>query len=139
MAQRSRVLIVDDERSVRTALELAMPPGLEAQAVESAEAALALLRLSRFDLLVVDKNLPGMSGLDLLRRVKEEYPRPPWAMLITGYASAQTALESVELQVYGYLEKPFRDIFEVTFELERLATLKSAHDARTEAPQRPLR
>lgn len=128
MNTRTRVLIVDDERAVRTALELAMPEHFEVRSVDSAEAALTVLQSWCADLMLVDKNLPGMSGLELLRRVKAQFASPPWALLMTGFASVQSALESLDIRVYGYIEKPFRDIFGVVQQLERLANLKGSLD-----------
>ncbi|MFN7133533.1 MAG: response regulator, partial [Myxococcales bacterium] len=133
-ATRTRLLIVDDELSVRTALELAMPEDFEVTTAESGEHALELVRRSPFDLALVDKNLPGISGLELLRRMKLELPDPPWAVLITGFASVQSAVDGIELGIRAYIEKPFKDVFDVVREVERLAELRSSSHAPAAEP-----
>lgn len=125
---KAQLLIVDDEASVRLALELALErPAWAIRSVGSAEQALPLLRTQKFDLLLLDKNLPGMSGVELLRQLRTEN-NGVWAVMITGYPSSSSATETLNLGVKAYLEKPFDDIFKIGERLERLLTLKAAHD-----------
>lgn len=122
--QRARILIVDDEPAVRMTLALALadtPHHVEP--VESAEAALELLGTRPFDLLVVDKNLPGINGVELIRRVHAQ-GLDAWSVMITGYPSAESALELLHLGVRGYVEKPFADVYDVVRRVEHLLLLK---------------
>ena len=71
-----------------------------------------LLRSQPFDLLLLDKNLPRMNGLDLLRGVRARNATVP-AILMTAYASAESATETLNLGVEAYLEKPLDSLAEV--------------------------
>ena len=107
------VLVVDDEPFVRQSLVLAMADlgwvGFEAATTEEA---LAMVGRQRFDVLLVDKNLPGPSGLELVRRLRAR-GNPTPIVLMTGYGSTESALEALHLRVGAYVEKPFDDIFAV--------------------------
>jgi len=108
------VLLIDDERAVLAALRLAfedMDRFLVLTAA-SAEEALSLDTLREVDLVITDKNLPGMSGLDLIRRLRGRGLDMP-TVLITGYANRESRAMSMSLGVVAYLEKPFRDIYDV--------------------------
>lgn len=122
--ERARILIVDDEPAVRMTLELALadtPHHVES--VETAEQALAALERGPFDLLLVDKNLPGINGVELIRRVRQKH-EDVWAAMITGYPSADSAMELLHLGVRGYLEKPFEDVYEVVRRVDKLLEMK---------------
>lgn len=124
--QTSRILIVDDEPSVRMTLEMALSDTPHhVQSVESAEQALAALKDETFDLLIVDKNLPGINGTELIRKVRQTH-EDIWSAMITGYPSAESAMEMLHLGVRGYLEKPFEDVFEVVRRVENLLKQKQA-------------
>ncbi len=117
-----RILVIDDEVSVRDLLlRVLADAGHEVVAVETGEAALMKLAKQPFDLLVVDKNLPGMSGLDVLRLVRTHYPRLR-AMLITAFPSPEAEATAQDLGVHGYVTKPFG-----------IVTIVSAVDAAIEA------
>lgn len=106
----SRVLLVDDEAVVRTLFEsLLPPPEFVVSAYGDAESALAAHVPGEFELAILDKNLPGKNGLELMRELKVRDPLLE-VMLITGYASLPTAIEALQLGAYDYLEKPFADI-----------------------------
>ena len=101
--QSSRILIVDDEPAVRMTLEMALsetPHHVES--VESAEKALLALQGTTFDLIIVDKNLPGINGTELIRKVRQTH-EDIWSAMITGYPSAESAMEMLHLGVRGYL------------------------------------
>jgi len=122
--QPSRILIVDDEPAVRMTLELALADTPHSVvSVDSAEQALAELALVPVDLLIVDKNLPGMNGGELIRKVHQIHEEV-WAAMITGYPSADSAMEMLHLGVRGYLEKPFDDIYAVVRKIDQLLELK---------------
>jgi response regulator RpfG family c-di-GMP phosphodiesterase len=116
-----RVLVVDDNPSVLRFLVAAF--GANACLVShanAAEQALALLRGERFDLVVSDIKMPGLSGLDLLRAVKGRQPDTP-VVLITGAPSVDSAVFGLRHGAYDYLPKPFtvKEIQELLARLRR--------------------
>jgi len=120
---RARILVVDDESAILKFFRLALPEH-DVHAVTDAEQALRALEVGRFELLFVDKNLPGMDGIDLLRRARHA-GQPFEAVVMSGYASLDSAIEAVDLGVFRYLQKP------ITLEDVRCAAtqaLQRAHE-----------
>jgi DNA-binding NtrC family response regulator len=76
------------------------------QAAPDGEAALRLLEESNVDVLLCDINMPRMDGMELLRRVRER-ANPPEAIMLTGHATVETAIEAMKLGAYDYLSKPY--------------------------------
>jgi signal transduction histidine kinase len=103
-AARPRVLVVDDEPAILRFFRAALTDH-EVITTLSPEEGLRLLESDRIELLFVDKNLPGMDGIDLLRRARAVAPRFE-AIVMTGYASLDSAIEAVDLGVFRYLQKP---------------------------------
>ena len=103
-----RVLVVDDEESIRELLTKTLALAeYEAQAVSDGKAGLELLRREPWDLLIADLRMPEMDGLSLIREARRLHPRLP-VIIITGYSSESSAIQAVNLGVVGYLVKPFR-------------------------------
>jgi len=106
-----RILVVDDEKETLKALcstiERAGQFRSEVVAVESSERALAELEKQEFDLVLSDNRLPGISGIELLTRVRENSPSTV-RMLITGFSDLDTARQALyEADVNNYIEKPW--------------------------------
>ena len=122
-----KILIVDDEERQREIYrDILQGEGYDADVAPSGEAALKLLAQVRFDLVITDLNLTGMTGLQLLSEIVVDDPTIA-VIMITGYPSIQSAVEATRKGVYQYLEKPVdRDVLlEVVEEVfQRLATLK---------------
>lgn len=113
-----RVLLVDDEPVVCDVLtRLLKSEGLEVDAVLSAEAAIEKLKSRRYALLVSDKNLPRMSGLQLLTLARQEQPFIE-SVLITGYPSAEALLWAFAAGASEFLIKPFPDLAVVRAKLK---------------------
>ena len=103
-----RVLIVDDEPSVRDLIAKALRGRYAVETAEDGTAALEILRESDFDLLITDLRMPGMDGLALIRAARRYAPDLP-VVVVTAYSSEATAIEAINLGgVAGYLTKPFR-------------------------------
>ena len=121
------ILVVDDEERQREIYrDILAGEGYGAEAAASGEAALRLLSQNRFDLVITDLNLTGMTGLELLTQIVAEDPTVA-VILITGYPSIQSAVEATRKGVYQYLEKPVdRDqLLEVVAEVfDRQSALK---------------
>ena len=109
-AGRPRVLVVDDEASIRDLLSKTLALA-EYDVDTAADGAAALERMRSttpgFDLLIAELKMPGMDGLTLIRQVKKIRAEMP-VIIITGFSSEASAIEAVNLGVAGYLRKPFR-------------------------------
>lgn len=107
----STLLIVDDEPVVRDVLTrlLSRETDLHVLEADTAEAGLKLLGQRRVDLLVTDKNLPAMGGVELIREAKRRAPGLE-AVMITGYASADSLVAAFAAGASDYLLKPFDDL-----------------------------
>jgi two-component system response regulator PilR (NtrC family) len=104
----SRILVVDDEESMRQLLEIALgKEGYRVTLAESGTKATDLIDKSSYDLVISDIKMPDMTGVEVLRHVKETDPSVP-VIMVTAYASAETAVEALRLGAYDYLTKPFK-------------------------------
>ena len=105
---RARILVVDDEASIRDLLSKTLALAeYEVDTASDASAALDRVRGTVYDLLIADLKMPGMDGLTLIRQVKRMRSDLP-VIIITGYSTESSAIEAVNLGVAGYLTKPFR-------------------------------
>lgn len=109
---RRRLLVVDDELIIRQVFKDLMGKECDVLEAASAEEGLAQLRQGPVDLIVSDKNLPGLSGLDLAVEARRLDPGSR-IILMTGYPSLVTTQQALELGVMDYLLKPFDEIREV--------------------------
>lgn len=110
-----RILVIDDDRSARLLLErVLVRGGHQVTLVDNAEQGLAAIGADTFDLLITDKNLPGIDGLEVLRRARAKAPAMQ-AILITGFPTAETQTHAKELGVFSYVTKPFgvHDILDI--------------------------
>jgi len=106
--QRLHFLIVDDEQSIRRlCATVGDTMGFLCAQAETAESALESLETSPADIVVTDLKLPNLSGADLLRRIKEQFPQAEVAIM-TGHGSIESAVEAMRQGAYDYIEKPFR-------------------------------
>ena len=104
---RSKILIVDDELIMRESLAGWLErDGHDVEKTGSGEACLELLKHTRFDILLLDIKMDGMSGLDVLKHVKENDPDVS-VVMITAYGSISTAIEAMKNGAFDYLLKPF--------------------------------
>jgi len=101
-------MIVDDEEAARYGMRRALTTlGYNITEAGSAEAARALLKQSDPDLLLLDVNLPGLSGLDFLRELKSANGNAPLVIIVTAHGSERMAVEAVKAGAHDYLSKPF--------------------------------
>jgi DNA-binding NtrC family response regulator len=102
-----QLLIVDDEEATRYGMRRALSGfGYEIEEAESVEAARALMSEHRPDLLLLDVNLPGTSGLEFLTEL-QQVENPPLVILITAHGSERMAVEAIKSGAHDYLSKPF--------------------------------
>jgi DNA-binding NtrC family response regulator len=103
-----RILIVDDNREVRTILqEYLREEGYPAEGAQDGEDALKKHDIHPYDLIITDLNMPGMTGIDLIKEIGKGNGNTEF-IIITGYASLDTAIEAVKAGAFDYLVKPFR-------------------------------
>ena len=106
-AYPGRLLVIDDEPSIRDLLTRVLATaGHDVVVAESGEEALAILAKERFDLLIIDRNLPGLSGLDVLRLVRIQDPGL-FAIMITAFPNPESEAAARSLGVHSYITKPF--------------------------------
>jgi DNA-binding NtrC family response regulator len=107
MATALRLLIVDDDEQLRQTLERRFKrQGLAVTAAADGEEALAKAAHNRWDVALIDLCLPGMSGIELMKKLKELQPELE-ALLLTAQGSIETAIQAMKLGAYDYLTKPF--------------------------------
>ncbi len=103
----ARILIVDDDQGMRDYLEIMLSrEGYDVNTAPGGKEALTLCRKRKFDLVITDLKMSGMTGIDLLKSLKDISPEI-MTILITGYASGETALAAMKEGAYDYLEKNF--------------------------------
>jgi two-component system response regulator HydG len=113
------VLIVDDEDSARNLCsEIASESGLRVRTAATTEHALDILEQFPVDILITDLKVPLLGGLELLKRVRENYPQT-MVMVLTQYGTIESAIEATRLGATDYLTKPFH-VDDLRAKLERL-------------------
>jgi two-component system response regulator AtoC len=112
-----KILIVDDEMLIRNFLsETLKRKGLDVVTAEGGLKALSLLKETPFDMVITDMKMPDMTGIDVLRKVKEVAPNT-LVVVITAFGSIENAVEAMRLGAFNYLIKPFSpDIIEAIIE-----------------------
>ena len=106
MTSQNTILIVDDEDGLRLSLSLILQKEkYRVETAANAEEALDRLKLQEYDLLFLDLNLPGMSGIDLLLEVHRQFPHLP-VLILTAHAALESAIQAVRLGARDYLIKP---------------------------------
>jgi DNA-binding NtrC family response regulator len=102
-----KVLIVDDEPGMRSLLTRVMEKeGYQSRAVADGAQALELVQAGEWDLVVADIDMPVMDGIEMLKRVHEIQPRLP-VIMITAYATVESAVEAMKFGAFDYITKPF--------------------------------
>lgn len=102
-----KILIVDDEKLVRDFLLETLKRGsYDVKAVENGSKAFAILKEQQFDVVITDMKMPDLTGIDILKKVKELSPNT-LVVIITAYGSIENAVEAMRLGAFNYLIKPF--------------------------------
>jgi len=101
-----RVLVVDDDESLRRVTQVQLEQrGYQAITATDGPEALAILQKSPPDLVITDLKMPGMSGLELLRRIRADYPEV-LVIMLTAFGTVESAVEAMRAGAYDYITKP---------------------------------
>lgn len=121
------VLFVDDEiEFLETLLKRMKKRDLQASGVKSGEQALEFLDQNRVDVVVLDVKMPGMDGIQALKKIKKLHPLIEVVML-TGHASVEVAIQGMELGAFDYLMKPV-DIDDLLYKVQDAYKKKAIHE-----------
>ena len=102
-----RILVADDEESIRWVLSKALiKKGFKVDLAEDGKQALSMFRSNNYDLAVLDIKMPGLQGLELLKKVQEEYPEI-LVVIMTAESTMENAVNAMKNGAYDYLTKPF--------------------------------
>jgi DNA-binding NtrC family response regulator len=103
---KKRILVVDDDESLRRVMQVQLQQsGYEVTTAASGDEAFKRLAAAPVDLVLTDLKMPGMSGLELLKRIRAEYPEAV-VILITAFGTIETAVEAMRSGAYDYITKP---------------------------------
>lgn len=123
-----KILVVDDEESLRLTMKLKLKAaGFDVDVAEDGEAAIEKLKLQKFDAVLLDINMPRMSGIEALGIIRQQFPQTETIML-TGFADFSTAIECLKNGARDYLVKPI-DTTELITRLKSLLRSKSSEQA----------
>jgi DNA-binding NtrC family response regulator len=119
MADKSRVLIVDDEDALRTILSSELAgAGYEVATASDGEEGIAEVRNRKFDLVLLDIKMPKLDGFEVLKFIKKEHPAVKVIML-TGFADLKNAIESKKYGAEDFVSKPY-DLVDLLTTIERV-------------------
>ncbi|MEZ4529302.1 MAG: response regulator [Desulfobacterales bacterium] len=105
--EKKAFLIVDDEKNIRLTLSQSLEPmGIPAETAVNGEEALQKLGERQFTLVFLDLKMPGMDGMEVLRRIREDWPGIR-VIVITAHGTIETAVEAMKLGAADFIQKPF--------------------------------
>ncbi|MBE2248480.1 MAG: sigma-54-dependent Fis family transcriptional regulator [Myxococcus sp.] len=126
--KKAKVLVVDDDKIVlRAASEILSREGYTVVAIDDAVEGLSAAKDPSFDVAVLDIKMPNLSGMDLLKAFKQSRPDVE-VIMMTAFATVETAVEAVKAGAYDYLTKPFENIDVLSLAVARAAEKKSLRD-----------
>ena len=128
MTRKAKVLVVDDDKiALRAASEILSRDGYEVVAIDDAVEGLAASKDPSVDVACLDIKMPHLSGMDLLKAFKQSRPDVE-VIMMTAFATVETAVQAVKGGAYDYLTKPFENIDVLTLSVARAAEKKALRD-----------
>jgi DNA-binding NtrC family response regulator len=119
MAEKSRILVVDDEDTLRTVLSQELKgEGYEVETAADGQIAIDTLREKQFELVLLDIKMPNVTGFEVLKYIKQNHPTLKVIML-TGFADLKNAIESKKLGAEDFVSKPY-DLVDLITTIERV-------------------
>ena len=122
-----RILIADDEPGQRQFISGSLSRNHEIVVAANGLEASQLLSHRNFDLVITDERMPGMSGIDLIRWMRENSPETP-VIVLTAYGSVETAVEAIKLGAEEYLTKPLKSPDELRIVVEKVLSRRVLRD-----------
>ncbi len=115
--KKASILVIDDDQSLRRVIEFSLAEqGHLVRTAATGEEGLALFGKERFDAVITDITMPGISGIEVLKKVQAAAPSLP-VIVITAYGTVESAVEAMKLGAFDYITKPFnRDELRITLE-----------------------
>src|SRR3990172_4580962 len=115
---RPVILVADDEPGIRDSFEALLKKEYDLQFAQSGEEVLATLQRADVNLILLDIRMPGMDGIDVLRRIREANDSTD-VIVVTAVKSLKTAVEAIKLGAFDYVTKPF-DVHEILALIKRV-------------------
>lgn len=107
MAASFTILVIDDEQVMRDACDQILArEGCRVTSAASGAEGLEKIQRERFDVIILDLKMPGLSGMEVLARIEKDFPEIP-VIVITGYGTIESAVEAIKLGAYDFIPKPF--------------------------------
>ena len=126
MSGKSRLLVADDERSMRDFLKSSLSDRYEVLTAANGNEALELLRQGRFEVVLSDVQMPGAGGMELLAAIREQLAYQPSVILMTAFATIEQAVKATQGGADDYLSKPF-GLDQLDHVVERALTIRKLH------------
>lgn len=102
-----KLLVIDDESIVRMSCKRVLSPeGYDVRLAANASEGIKMLEEEQFDLVLTDLKMPDVDGITVLETIKDRWPQTQ-VIVITGYQTVDTAVKSIKLGAFDYIEKPF--------------------------------
>ncbi len=129
--EKQSILVVDDEKNIRMSLSMSLEPlGMDIDTAVNGEDALQQLQLREYGLILLDLKMPGMDGMEVLRRVRDIRPDIR-VIIITAHGSVESAVEAMTLGAADFIQKPFapkeiRDLVTSVVDREKIDEQKAS-------------
>ncbi len=108
--EKAPILIVDDEKNIRLTMSQSLEPlEIPVQTAVNGEEALQKLKEGRFGMVFLDLRMPGIDGMEVLRRIKEDWPKIR-VVIITAHGTIESAVEAMKLGAVDFIQKPFSPV-----------------------------
>lgn len=105
--RQMKILLIDDDEWIRDSLGLYFEDeGCQLLALETAEEGIEALKKQNYDIIVTDYRLPGMDGLEFLKRIQDSHPQAI-KILITAYGSEEVVSKAMRIGIHDFIDKPF--------------------------------
>lgn len=102
-----RILVIDDELIIRSSCKkILAPEGYEVISAESGKEGIELFEKEAFNLILLDLKMPDMDGIEVLKIIKDKWPETK-IIILTGYSTVETAVNTLRLGAFNFIEKPF--------------------------------
>ncbi len=128
--RKAKVMVVDDESVIRRVCKRTLEKSnFLATTANNGDEALRIMAEEEIDVVLLDIRMPGLSGIEVLKNIKQNHPETE-VIMMTGYATIQTAVEAMKIGAYDYLTKPFEDVSQIPGCVNRAFSRKKLIEAK---------